>query len=124
MNNLGNEFLKNTFEIRDLSHYWHLQTKSFAQHKALNELYDSIVDLLDNFAEAYIGVHGRMKGGFTIEVVDYEDGSDITNFLKSKLSFFKKTKLNSQIKNDSDLQNILDEIIGLLNKIVYLLTLN
>ena len=44
---------------------YHLTTKSFAEHKALQAYYEGIVPLLDAYAEAYMGKYGRLKR-FTI----------------------------------------------------------
>lgn len=49
------------FVARDISHSLHLKTKSFAIHLALNELYDSLVDLIDSIAEMYQGKYGVMQ---------------------------------------------------------------
>ena len=39
------DFLARLFHSRDVAHLVHLNTTSFAQHKALNGYYDSILDL-------------------------------------------------------------------------------
>lgn len=46
------------FMSRDYAHRAHLATPSFAKHKALNELYDGVVDLADDLAEAAQGKFG------------------------------------------------------------------
>ncbi len=43
------------FSARTQLHIYHLQTLSFAQHKALNEAYDEIIDLIDGLVETYQG---------------------------------------------------------------------
>jgi hypothetical protein len=40
---------------RNQSHIFHLQTKSYSEHKALNDYYDNIVDLYDGLIESYQG---------------------------------------------------------------------
>ena len=50
----GSEIVQVLFESRDLTHYWHLQTTSYALHKALNAYYDGILDLTDAFLEAWL----------------------------------------------------------------------
>ena len=47
------DFVGTLFLARDVAHSVHLNTRSYAKHVALNEFYDSIVDLADKFAEAY-----------------------------------------------------------------------
>ena len=52
------------FMSRTLSHMSHLQTKSYAEHKALNKFYDEIVDLADDLAEAAQGQYGILDVPF------------------------------------------------------------
>lgn len=46
------------FISREQAHRAHLMTNSYAEHKALNDFYDEIVDVADELAEASIGVCG------------------------------------------------------------------
>ena len=39
------------FEARDIAHIFHLRTRSFAQHLALNDLYDALLESADAVAE-------------------------------------------------------------------------
>ena len=41
--------------VRTAAHLAHLTTRSYATHKALNEFYDALVDLVDRYAEAHMG---------------------------------------------------------------------
>jgi hypothetical protein len=43
---------------RDVTHSAHLNTRSFAKHKALGKFYPEIIDLADKFAEMYQGKYG------------------------------------------------------------------
>ena len=47
---------------RTQAHVFHLRTKSFATHKALQGYYEAIVPLLDTYAEAYQGRYGLING--------------------------------------------------------------
>jgi hypothetical protein len=46
------DFLGMLFLARDVAHSVHLNTRSYAKHKALQKFYGGIVDLADGFAEA------------------------------------------------------------------------
>jgi hypothetical protein len=46
------------FGARDIAHKLHLATKSFSQHKALEELYELLLDAADKFAEVGQGMTG------------------------------------------------------------------
>ena len=43
------------FSFHNVAHKFHLDTKSFACHKALNKLYTELVDFKDDIAELLIG---------------------------------------------------------------------
>ena len=53
-----NDFVGMFFLARDVTHSVHLNTRSYAKHKALQKFYENIIDLADGFAEAYQGRHG------------------------------------------------------------------
>ena len=102
----------------------HWQTKSFARHKAFDELHGELVDLTDTFAEAAMGKYSRFK-------LENEDKTiNIVNLSELDLKEMLQTSKEALIQwtsefdsTDTDLLNIRDEILGLLNKITYLLTL-
>jgi hypothetical protein len=52
------EMVMRLFHARTAAHVAHFQTRSYAEHKALNEFYDEIVDATDDFAETYQGIFG------------------------------------------------------------------
>jgi DNA-binding ferritin-like protein len=104
---------------RNQTHIYHLQTSSFAKHKALQEYYDSIVDLIDSLAETYQGKYGVIKSitvPKSIKSLTSED--DPSRYLKRVASYVED---NRQTPSDGELQNIFDEILALLSKTFYLL---
>lgn len=103
------------FYSRDVMHIAHLQTTSFAEHKALNGYYDGILDLTDNFSEVYFGRFKRVE-----IVIPEAKNMDAISHLKEMQSTIDTERNNYP----SELQNILDEMLGLINKTLYLLTLN
>lgn len=117
------QFIETILHSRDQVHIWHLQTRSYAEHKALNGYYDDILSMFDNFVEAYLGrVPGRFSSKTMVfEFTDYESVTVINHFkdLKATIMVYK----SSLPKEDADLSNMLDEILALLNKTLYLLTL-
>ena len=52
------------FMSRTYAHMCHLKTKSYATHKALDEFYTEIVDLVDDLAEAAQGQYGILDVPF------------------------------------------------------------
>ena len=114
--------LKVLFESRDMTHYWHLQTTSYAEHKALMEYYEGILDLTDSFVETYQGINkNRVKGKIIITLNDYPEDKNLLIHFDSVTNFIQK--VYPEFENNTDLSNILDEILELTNKTKYLLSL-
>jgi len=109
------KFIGTLFHSRDTMHIAHLQTTSFAEHKALNGYYDGILDLTDTFTEAYFGRFKRVE-----IVIPESKVMDATSHLKELQSIVDTERTNYP----SEIQNIMDEILGLIDKTLYLLTLN
>ena len=103
------DFIGTLFLARDVAHSVHLNTRSYAKHVALNEFYDSIVDLADKFAEAYQGRHG-MIGPITL--MSAKKTGNITEFLQDSMDDIEKMRYEVCKKDDTPLQNIIDEIVG------------
>ena len=108
------KFIGMLFQSRDMMHIAHLQTTSFAEHKALNGYYDSILDLTDKFSEVYFGRFKRVE-----IIIPESKKQDPTAHLTELRGIIEAERDNYS----SDLQNIMDEMIGLINEILYLLTL-
>jgi hypothetical protein len=103
------------FQSRDMMHIAHLQTTSFAEHKALNGYYDHLLELTDKFSEVYFGRNKRVE-----IVIPESRNADAISHLKEMQSVVDTERANYS----SELQNILDEVLALINKTLYLLTLN
>ena len=114
--NKHSEFINKLFHSRNVAHIVHLETTSYAKHKALNEYYDSLLDLTDELSEVSFGAMGKQK--LIIPEAKKENNnkhlSNLKTYIESNKSIFK----------ESNNQNIIDEIVTLINKTTYLLTLS
>ena len=108
------KFLGTLFQSRDMMHIQHLQTTSFAEHKALNAYYDGILELTDTFAEAYFGRFKRVE-----IIIPEAKVCSAVDHMKEMQSMIDSERNNYP----SELQNIMDEMLGLVDKTLYLLTL-
>ena len=111
-------FLGQLFNSRDTVHLAHLQTTSFAEHKALNFLYEELLDLTDSLIETYFGLLDKR---LNIKI----PGSDYVNpkaHVKHMMDYISSNR--SSLGEYSQIQNIVDEILALYNKTFYLLTLS
>ena len=109
------DFVGLLFLARDVTHSVHLNTRSYAKHKALQKFYEGIVGLADTFAEAYQGRHGLM-GGITLQTA--KKTANVTEFLSDQLNEIETARSKVVDKDDTALQNIIDEIV-----VLYLSTL-
>jgi 23S rRNA maturation-related 3'-5' exoribonuclease YhaM len=97
------------FLSRELAHRDHLKTTSYAQHIALNEFYDSIVDLADKLTEAYQGRHGIIE----IPLLKDETPKSVpADMLQNHMDMIEKIRYTAIDKADTPIQNIVDEVVG------------
>jgi len=111
-----NEFIGTLFLARDVAHSVHLSTRSYAKHKALDKFYHGIVDLTDDFAEAYQGRHGLIG---PISMQFPKKTANIAAFLEESLAEIEKARYEICDKTDTPIQNIIDEIVGLFLSTLY-----
>jgi len=53
-------FIAQSMALRTATHLAHLSTKSYAHHMALGDFYDDLLDLVDKYAEIYMGLEGQV----------------------------------------------------------------
>jgi hypothetical protein len=101
------------------AHILHLQTGSYAQHKALNTLYSDLPDLADGLIEAYQGKYGVVNNYPAQSVTT---PSDALGFVQELRAFVLSNRYTALKQSDSELQNITDNIVELLDSTIYKLT--
>ena len=109
-------FMGHLFLARDVAHSVHLNTRSYAKHKALNKFYTGIIDLADDFAEAYQGRKGLIG---PITLMSAKKNGNILEFLEDSLAQIEKMRYEAVDKNDTPLQNAIDEIVVLYLSTIY-----
>jgi hypothetical protein len=110
------DFVGHLFLARDVAHSVHLNTRSYAKHKALGSFYDKVVDLADSFAEAYQGRHGLI-GPISLQTA--KKNGNIVEFLQDSLDEIEANRYKVCEKDDSAIQNIIDEIVALYLSTLY-----
>lgn len=98
-------------------HILHLQTKSYAEHKALQRYYEELPDLVDNIIEQWQGAYQTI-----VEYpMDYKAPN--TDPLKEVYNVRDFVAKNRAIVGDyTSIQNQVDELMSLLDSTVYKLT--
>lgn len=110
------DFVGHLFLARDIAHSVHLNTRSYAKHKALGKFYDGIIDLADTFAEAYQGRHGLI-GPITLQSA--KKNGNVIEFLQESLAEIEANRYKFCDEDDSAIQNIIDEIVALYLSTLY-----
>lgn len=114
------ELVARCFAARTHAHILHLATESFAEHSALATFYEEIVDLADRLAEVYNGLYGtRLK--VTFETV--RPNTSAKTLVDSLCRWIDANRDEVGKPEDTQLQNIIDEIHQLVNQTQYRLTL-
>jgi hypothetical protein len=110
------DFVGLLFLGRDVAHSVHLNTRSYSKHKALQKFYDNILDLADNFAEAYQGKYGLIG---PITLMSAKKTGNITEFLQDQLDEIHSVRYTVVEKDCTAIHNIIDEIEGLYMSTLY-----
>jgi len=110
------DFIGMLFLARDVAHSVHLNTRSFSKHKALFKFYDNIIDLADNFTEQYQGEYGLIG---PISLISAKKTANIVEFLEDQLADIQKQRYTAFEKDDTSLQNEIDNIVKLYRTTLY-----
>ena len=113
------DFSKMVSEIltsRNQVHIFHLQTKSFAEHKALNDYYDEIGDLFDGIVESYQGKYGIISDYTCEGVVQYKSNKDTISYFEDLVKSVEKLRKSV---DDTYLENQIDSVVELIYSTIY-----
>ena len=110
------EMICNILHSRNQVHVFHLQTKSFAEHKALNDYYDGVVGLFDGIVESYQGKYGIIKNFKTFKIEQYRNNKKTISYFERLLDIIDE---NRDSVEDSYIQNQIDTVQELVNSTVY-----
>jgi hypothetical protein len=116
-NAIVGQFISTLMSARTQAHVFHLQTPSFAAHKALNEFYDEIVDTIDGLVESYQGKYGIVQGYGNVALQEYQSCDGIILYFTTLVNFLEKSR--SMIAQDSYIQNQIDELVALIYSLLY-----
>ena len=97
-------------------HIFHLQTKSYAEHKALNDYYDGVIGLFDGLVESYQGKHGIITNYQCDGFEDYSSGEQVIQYLEDLEDSIES--LRKSVK-ESYIQNQIDTVEELINSTLY-----
>jgi len=91
----------------------HLKTPKYSAHKALNEFYDEMPDLVDQLIEDYMGINGKVE--------DYKNLLDAEQ--KDEVAYLEELrkicKEGRELLEDSELESDMDSILSLIDGTLY-----
>jgi len=103
---------------------FHWQTKGYARHEAFADIRSTIEDLMDEFVEQAMGQYGRFTLDNETKIIN------LINLSEAKPSQMAETICQALIQltdeidpKDTNLLNLRDEMLGSIQKLKYLLTL-
>lgn len=117
-------FITKFIGLQNQIRIFHWQTKSYSEHQAFGALYEGLTPLIDEFVEVYLGKYGVQDSSenFEFSLQNYSSASPVS-FIDSNIYFLTNDIPAIVNPDDTDLLNIRDEMLALLNKTKYLLTL-
>lgn len=119
----GSDIASSLLHLRNQIKVYHWQTKSFARHKATDDLTAALDLAIDRFIEVYMGKYNRVVLSDKTPSLHNFTESNAEKFVGSYRKYLT-SELPKKIKaEDTDLLNIRDEILAELNKVLYLFTL-
>lgn len=97
------------------AHIFHLQTDSYAEHKALQGFYEGIDGLADSLIESYQGQNGIIDNYTTFKVQKYQGKEMVIGYFEELLGIVEDNREGLP----SHLQNIVDTIVELITSTLY-----
>ena len=98
------------------AHVFHLGTKSYAEHKALQGFYEGIDALTDGLVESYQGKYGLMKNYKSFKMTSYKNKKQVLSYFTQLLNTIEE---NRESVEDSYIQNQIDTVQELIYSTMY-----
>ena len=129
---IGSKVTRELLELINQLKVLHWQTTGYAEHKALDKLFDILNGQNDRWVETFMGKYDRVQFDPTINTISLKNKTEIENDKNGIIPYLKAWTHNMRNIRDkyfndsyhSDLSNIFDEIFGDIDRTCYLLSLH
>jgi len=101
---------------RTQTHVFHLQTKSYSEHIALQGYYEGIDALVDGLIESFQGKYGILTNYKSFDMEQYSNNKKTIQYFMSILKVIDEKR---DCCEDSFIQNQIDTIQELINSTIY-----
>jgi hypothetical protein len=112
------DFIGKMFQARNVAHSAHLNSHSYSEHMALDGFYNDIIDAADTITETYQGMMQVLVGEIIVMPLD-DKTSDILSYLKSQLAELQKDRYQVCDRENTVVQNKIDEALAVYAKAIY-----
>jgi hypothetical protein len=113
------------FSLQTSAHSLHLDTRSYAEHKALGKLYEGIHEMKDSILESLMGYqNGKRIGKAKLDEFPTYSQEEVTSLIKNGMDFSKDLYTWAEDKGYCDISNKAQDLSGLFASTKYLLTLS
>jgi DNA-binding ferritin-like protein len=112
----ASEFVLTLLHAATNTHLLHWTTKSYPQHEALGKFYTKLPELVDKLAESMMGKYDTTP---TFPVAYYAPAKTPKEELNALKDYVTQTR--PQLPQDSEIQNLVDEIASSINDTLFLL---
>jgi DNA-binding ferritin-like protein len=113
-----NEYIGTLLQSRTQTHIFHLQTKSYAKHVALQAYYEEIIPIIDEIAEGFQGSYGIIEDiSMKASIKNLTDDNDTIEYIQNLKKFCELKR--QKLPQDKFLQNLYDNVDTLINTTLY-----
>jgi hypothetical protein len=119
-------FVRKMFELTTIIKLYHWKTEYYASHKATDGLLKILNEIVDRYVETLLGKTAyklKMQDYSNIPIKNLENNQQLEKYIKEIIEFLLEIHTHLNLEKDVDLLNLRDEIIGDLNRFLYLLRL-
>jgi len=120
------KIVRTFLEMLNTVKLYHWKTRSYAQHRATDKLYESLNENIDKFVEVLLGKEGgriRMMEK-KMDLIDNSNANELKECIYRYREFFIKMNDIFHEKRDSDIFSIRDDLLVDLDQFLYLMTFN
>jgi len=112
------ELAARVFAARDIAHRRHWETKSHAEHIALNSFYDDVIEAVDAVVENYQGMFGPI-GPFDVKTTPVKD---ISAFLQEDCDWIESHR-DEISQGSASIGALVDTLVSVYSKVLFMLRL-
>ena len=113
------------FSFQNSAHSLHLDTRSFAEHKALQKLYEGIDGIKDDILEILMGYqNGKRIGKAKLDEFPTYSQDAVNALVKEGMAFAYELEMWAEDKKYCDISNKAQDLSGIFARTQYMLTLS